>query len=289
LFGASQSGSVLQVDAAGYAVASPIIITGGQMTVTASSATSASFAESASFATTASYALSASFATTSSWSNTASFAHTASSVNTLNQGVTISGSFTVFTGSAVEFQVHDVGVKIGNIITDTHQITGSLIVSGSIIGSLFGTASFATTAYDWNTPTVAIQGDPIFFVNNSSSTYGTATRMPMTSLTTTFIEGSMATGALGIQPGATGVYEIRMDGFVLDSGGNPTLLTCYIGVNGTARAQRLHTVPTSAYANFSISCVSSLNGGEIIDFRFGSSGGERIDIDGVSIFVRRIA
>jgi hypothetical protein len=108
----------------------------------------------------------------------------------------------------------------------------------------------------------------------------------MTSLTTTFIEGSMATGSLGIQPGKTGVYEIRMDGFVLDSGGNPTLLTCYIGVNGTSRAQRLHTVPTSGYANFSISCVSSLNGGELIDFRFGSNGGERIDIDGVSIFVR---
>jgi hypothetical protein len=123
-------------------------------------------------------------------------------------------------------------------------------------------------------------------VNNSSSTYGTATRMPMTSLTTSFIEGSMATGSLGIQPGATGVYEIRMDGFVLDAGNNNTLLTCYIGVNGTARAQRLQTVLTSAYANFSISCVSSLNGGELIDFRFGSNGGERIDIDGVSIFVR---
>jgi hypothetical protein len=177
-------------------------------------------------------------------------------------------------------------------ITSTGLIvTSSAIPTGGTVNQVLiknSSTNYDTSWAEPNTgvPTIALQGDPIFFVNNSSSTYGTATRMPMTSLTTTFIEGSMATGALGIQPGATGVYEIRMDGFVLDSGNNNTLLTCYIGVNGTSRAQRLQTVLTSAYANFSISCVSSLNGGELIDFRFGSNGGERIDIDGVSIFVR---
>jgi hypothetical protein len=141
LFGANQSGSILQIDAAGYPVASPITITNGQMTVTASSATSASLATSA------------------SWSNTASFATTASSVNTLNQDVTISGSFTVYTGSNAEFQVLGTGVKLGNQMTDRHQVTGSLnitgsmtitgsiFVSGSITGSGFnGTASLATEA-----------------------------------------------------------------------------------------------------------------------------------------------
>jgi hypothetical protein len=205
-------------------------------------------------------------------------------LNSTNAANAISASF-VATASLATF-----ATSASRAVSSETATSASFSLSASFATSASRavSASFATTAYNWNTPTVAIQGDPIFFVNNSSSTYGTATRMPMTSLTTTFIEGSMATGALGIQPGATGVYEIRMDGFVLDSGGNPTLLTCYIGVNGTARAQRLHTVPTSAYANFSISCVSSLNGGEIIDFRFGSSGGERIDIDGVSIFVRLI-
>jgi hypothetical protein len=153
-----------------------------------------------------------------------------------------------------------------------------------------GSTDYATAWVESNTgvPTIAIQGDPGFFVNNSSSTYGTATRMPLNvaGLTTTFIEGSMTIGPNGIQPGTTGVYEIRMDGFVLDAGGGNTLFTCYIGVNGTSRAQRLTTVPVSSYSNFSISCVSSLNGGELIDFRFGSSGGERVDVDGVSIFVR---
>lgn len=80
---------------------------------------------------------------TASW---ATNALTASFVNTLNQNVTISGSLTVFTGSAIEFQVTNTGVSIGNTIGDIHNVTGSLRVSGSITGSLFGTASWATNA-----------------------------------------------------------------------------------------------------------------------------------------------
>jgi hypothetical protein len=67
------------------------------------------------------------------------------------ENTTISGSLTVFTGSAVEFQVTNTGVKIGNIITDVHTVTGSLNISGSVTatnftGSLFGTASWANNA-----------------------------------------------------------------------------------------------------------------------------------------------
>jgi hypothetical protein len=63
----------------------------------------------------------------------------------------ITGSLTVVTGSGVEFQVTDTGVKIGNIITDTHTVTGSLNISGSVnaisfTGSLIGTASWANNA-----------------------------------------------------------------------------------------------------------------------------------------------
>ncbi len=66
-------------------------------------------------------------------------------------GTIVSSSFTVFTGSAVEFQVTNTGVKIGNVITDTHTVTGSLNISGSVTatnftGSLFGTSSWANNA-----------------------------------------------------------------------------------------------------------------------------------------------
>jgi hypothetical protein len=67
--------------------------------------------------------------------SSASFASTASFVNTLNQNVVISGSFTVFTGSAVELQVTNTGVIIGNSQTDVHQITGNLNIQGNIVGA----------------------------------------------------------------------------------------------------------------------------------------------------------
>jgi hypothetical protein len=65
--------------------------------------------------------------------------------------VTITGSLTVFTGSAIEFQVTTTGTKIGNAITDAHTVTGSLNISGSVTatnftGSLFGTSSWAVSA-----------------------------------------------------------------------------------------------------------------------------------------------
>jgi hypothetical protein len=63
----------------------------------------------------------------------------------------ITGSLTVITGSNIEFQVLNTGVRIGNIITDVHTVTGSLGISGSVTatnftGSLFGTSSWAQNA-----------------------------------------------------------------------------------------------------------------------------------------------
>jgi hypothetical protein len=37
------------------------------------------------------------------------------------------------------------------------------------------------------------------------------------------------------------------------------------------------------------SAVAQVNAGQLIDFRFGSTGGELITIQGASVFVRRIA
>jgi hypothetical protein len=62
-------------------------------------------------------------------SQTSSFATTGS--NQFNGNQTITGSLTVITGSSIEFQVTNTGVKIGNTINDTHTITGSLNISSS--------------------------------------------------------------------------------------------------------------------------------------------------------------
>ena len=87
----------------------------------------------------------------------------------------ITGSFAVISGSSREFQVIDTGVNIGNIITDTHTVTGSLNVSGSITGSLLGTASYAITAS--------------FALNGGSGGSGSVAIAP-SFLTTSFISSS---------------------------------------------------------------------------------------------------
>ena len=79
---------------------------------------------------------------------TGSLLLTGSLIATGSVGITgstiISGLFTVSPDNLTELQVASTGVKIGNVITDTHTITGSLNISGSThttIGTLQLTGS----------------------------------------------------------------------------------------------------------------------------------------------------
>jgi hypothetical protein len=78
----------------------------------------------------------------------------------------VTGSLTVITGSLIEFQVTNTGVKIGNALTDTHTVTGSLSVSGSqtfigtktITGSVFITGSKTLIGTNTVTGSMLISG-----------------------------------------------------------------------------------------------------------------------------------
>ena len=61
----------------------------------------------------------------------------------------VSGSVNVFNN---KFIVQSTGVNLGNLITDRHTVTGSLSVSGSITGSLFGTSSWAINSVNAPNP-----------------------------------------------------------------------------------------------------------------------------------------
>jgi hypothetical protein len=89
----------------------------------------------------------------------------ASGSQTINGNTIITGSLTVVTGSSVEFQVNQTGVKIGNGATDSHQITGSLAISSSA-----GTGS-ALTVYKSGSTVVSIQGSQgeLFSITDSLS------------------------------------------------------------------------------------------------------------------------
>jgi len=64
-------------------------------------------------------------------STTSSFATTGSNIFVGNQ--TISGSLTVVTGSNIELQVTNTGVRIGNTTTDSHTVIGNQTITGSLI------------------------------------------------------------------------------------------------------------------------------------------------------------
>jgi hypothetical protein len=67
--------------------------------------------------------------------------------------LTVTGSFTVTTGSLIEFQVNQTGVKIGNATTDSHAVTGSVSISSS-----FSTSSAAFNVYKSGSTVLDIQG-----------------------------------------------------------------------------------------------------------------------------------
>ena len=57
----------------------------------------------------------------------------------------ITGSITIITGSNIELQVLNTGVRLGNIFTDAHTVTGSFSVSGSSTfrGDVIATSSLS--------------------------------------------------------------------------------------------------------------------------------------------------
>jgi hypothetical protein len=67
--------------------------------------------------------------------------------------LTVTGSLTVVTGSTVEFQVNQTGVKIGNATTDSHAVTGSVSISSS-----FSTSGSALIVYKSGSSVLDIQG-----------------------------------------------------------------------------------------------------------------------------------
>lgn len=152
----------------------------GSLLGTASNATSSSYSDttvSASYATSSSRSDNSTSASYSNNSTTASFANTASYVNPLQQNVAIVGNLNIAGNITAQQYVVSSSVYyvtesfssgshiFGNSQDDTHQFTGSVLITGSltagsITGTLVGTASFAQTAsYVENAQTASrIQG-----------------------------------------------------------------------------------------------------------------------------------
>ena len=123
----------------------------------------------------------------------------ANAILDVNGSTIISGSLTVFTGSAVEFQVTNTGVRIGNVITDTHTVTGSLNVSGSITTT--GTITAQTLVVQTITSSTDFVTGSTRFGSLSSNTHQFTGSVSITgSLTAT--SNVLVTGSLLISTGS---------------------------------------------------------------------------------------
>jgi hypothetical protein len=134
----------------------------------------------------------------------------------------VSGSFTVTPGSVREFQVRTTGVDIGNLITDTHTVTGSLSVSGSvsILSSIlqysnnaaitsgstaniasFSTSSFTAGFFDYvaTSGTNARAGSVFTVWNGNNVEYAETSTNDIGSTNNLVLSASVSAGAIRLQ------------------------------------------------------------------------------------------
>jgi hypothetical protein len=173
--------------------------------------------------------------------------------------VTVTGSLAVVT-NGTEFQVNASGVKIGNIIGDTHTVTGSLLVSGSV--------GIGTTPSAWVSPFTAIQGGTygqhVAFQSNaadikigSNNYYNGANYLYYTSSqgAAQFNVGSANGFIFNIAPtGTTGATVNFTSSMVITNAGN-------VGIGTINPTSSLHVYTTTASDNNGIIQYENGNAG----------------------------
>jgi hypothetical protein len=156
--------------------------------------------------------------------------------------LTVTGSFTVVTGSSVEFQVNQTGVKIGKASTDSHSITGSIAISSSA-----STSSAALQIYKSGSTVLDIQGSQgqlfsvIDILSGSLMSVNDVSGLPILEV---FSDDRVVLGTYGapalIITGSNAVFtgSVVIDGALLD-----TIRTGSLATGSTL----IYTVNTGSY------------------------------------------
>jgi hypothetical protein len=182
----------------------------------------------------------------------------------------LTGSLSVgFSAGTTEFQVLSTGVTIGNISTDRHLITGSLIVSAStnLTGSVTINESRIDTAWTSYTPTWAgTSSNPAIGNGTISGAYKVIGK-------TCFVRGRIAMGStttygvgdwkIGLPVAAINAYAIQIPASLLDSGNG-----WYTGLMNGSRG--LSTTYSEIQVNES-SANTAVGISSIFPFTWGSS------------------
>ena len=181
---------------------------------------------------------------------------TATGLFTNNGNTVITGSLTVVTGSSIELQVTNLGVTIGNVSTDSHTITGSLGVSGSIstIGPIVANGNLTVTGSTILSSSLSIIGSEV--VNGSLLVTGS-----------TIISGSLITVGPTVSSGSFTVFTGSAIEFqVFDTGtklGNLSTDTHSI-TGSTSISGSLSINGPTTYSNFGITYTTFQTSGSTL-------------------------
>ena len=193
----------------------------------------------------------------------------------------ISGSLSVITGSSIEFQVLDAGVKIGNIASDNHNVTGSVLISGSITTT--GNIIAQTLVVQTVTSSVSFITGSTKFGSLASNTHqftgsllvtGSGTFISSVSAGTNFRLGGASYGQIAIIDGSGGFgggYNFNLNSgtpqhdstgamaaYYYDSSGNIRFFASSSQAGGTAAQERMRITPAGSV---SIGSSTVYNGG----------------------------
>ena len=181
---------------------------------------------------------------------------TATGPFTNNGNTVITGSLTVISGSAIELQVTDLGVKIGNISSDTHTITGSLGITGSIstVGPIVSNGNLLVTGSTTLSSSLSVIGSEV--VNGSLLVTGSTTL----SGSLTAVGPTIFSGSFTVVTGSGIEFQVTDTGTKL---GNLSTDTHSITGSTTISGSFTVTGPTN-YSNFGITYTTFQTSGSTL-------------------------
>jgi len=180
---------------------------------------------------------------------------------------------------------------IGFVFTNPSANDKHTIVSGTNAGKIYSWTGSTWIVQQTIPYYLSLEGvSTSVFINNSNISYAAATTLDTSGLAgvTVRLENGIGRVSQGYNVPVNAYYEIEMNGEAFDGGSSPTPLISFIGVGGVQVARRGGHIQTSQFGYFFIKTTAFVQAGQIIDFRFLTSGNQSVSIPNFNITIKQV-